>query len=82
MEYRHGPIAIAQPGRAVWVFGDAMPGLLDDVRATGAAVVSNGLDPLADLVHAQLLAVRRAEAARLDPDQPRSLTRSVVLASA
>jgi fructoselysine-6-P-deglycase FrlB-like protein len=81
MEYRHGPIAIAQPGRAVWVFGDAMPGLLDDVRATGAAVVSNGLDPLADLVHAQLLAVRRAEAARLDPDQPRRLTRSVVLAS-
>ena len=23
MEYRHGPIAIAQPGRAVWVFGQS-----------------------------------------------------------
>ena len=31
MEYRHGPIAIAEPGRVVWVFGEPVPGLLDDV---------------------------------------------------
>jgi fructoselysine-6-P-deglycase FrlB-like protein len=79
MEYRHGPIAIAEPGRAVWVFGEPVPGLLDDLGATGAEVVCDDLDPLADLVRVQLLAVRAAESRRLDPDRPRHLTRSVVL---
>ena len=80
MEYRHGPVAIAQPGRAVWVFGRPVSGLADEVRRTGALLVDDDLDPVADLVRAQLLAVERAEAAGLDPDRPRSLTRSVVLA--
>lgn len=80
MEYRHGPIAIAQPGRTVWVFGPAAAGLAADVSATGAALVDDDLDPVADLVRAQLLAVRRAQAQHLDPDRPRHLTRSVVLA--
>jgi fructoselysine-6-P-deglycase FrlB-like protein len=80
MEYRHGPVAIAEPGRAVWVFGRPVTGLADDVRRTGALLVDDDLDPVADLVRAQLLAVARAEAAGLDPDRPRSLTRSVVLA--
>ena len=79
LEYRHGPISIAQPGRAVWVFGEAAPNLLADLAATGAAVVADDLDPVTDLVRAQSLAVRRALAAGLDPDQPRSLTRSVIL---
>ena len=70
MEYRHGPIAIAEKGRTVWVFGDPVPGLLDD------------LDPVADLVRVQQLAVRTAERLGLDPDRPRHLTRSVVLGSA
>jgi fructoselysine-6-P-deglycase FrlB-like protein len=80
MEYRHGPIAIAQPGRAVWVFGSPVPDLRADVAATGATLVDADLDPVADLVRAQLLAVRRAEASHLDADRPRHLTRSVVLA--
>jgi len=79
MEYRHGPISIAEPGRVVWVFGQPVPGLLDDVGATGATVVSDDLDPVSDLVRVQLLAVRLAEAAGFDPDRPRNLTRSVVL---
>ena len=79
MEYRHGPIAIAEPGRVVWVFGEPVPGLLDDVAATGATVVSDPLDPVADLVRAQRLAVLLAERLGLDPDRPRHLTRSVVL---
>jgi fructoselysine-6-P-deglycase FrlB-like protein len=79
MEYRHGPIAIAEPGRAVWVFGRAVEGLAEDVAATGAQFVDDDLDPVADLVRAQLLAVRRAEQQGLDPDRPRHLTRSVVL---
>jgi fructoselysine-6-P-deglycase FrlB-like protein len=35
LEYRHGPIAIAQPGRVVWVFGVPVAGIVEDVRATG-----------------------------------------------
>ena len=80
MEYRHGPIAIAEPGRAVWIFGTPVPGLLDDIAATGAGVHNTELDPVADLISAQLLAVRAAEARGLDPDRPRHLTRSVILA--
>ncbi len=80
MEYRHGPIAVAEPGRAVWVLGEAAPGLVDDITATGAALVDDDLDPLADLVRAQLLAADRADRKGLDPDRPRHLTRSVVLA--
>jgi fructoselysine-6-P-deglycase FrlB-like protein len=79
MEYRHGPISIAEPGRVVWVFGEPVPGLVDDVAATGATVVCDPLDPVPDLVRVQLLAVRMARRLGLDPDRPRSLTRSVVL---
>jgi fructoselysine-6-P-deglycase FrlB-like protein len=80
MEYRHGPISIAAPGRAVWPFGPLPPGLADQVRATGATLVDTGdLDPLAGLVLAQRYAVAAAEARDLDPDGPRNLTRSVVL---
>lgn len=80
MEYRHGPIAVAQPGRAVWVLGRAVPDLADEVRRTGARLVDDDLDPVADLVRAQLLATERAERRGLDPDRPHNLARSVVLA--
>ena len=96
MDYRHGPISIAAPGRVVWAFGEIPPGLADDVEATGAAFVHsryNGgyaalgswcggrapLDPMADLVVAQRVAVLLATSQGLDPDHPRNLTRSVVL---
>jgi fructoselysine-6-P-deglycase FrlB-like protein len=39
MDYRHGPISIAGPGRLVWAFGDIPAGLAEDVAATGAAFV-------------------------------------------
>jgi fructoselysine-6-P-deglycase FrlB-like protein len=81
MEYRHGPIAIAQAGRAVWVLGTAVDGILADIAATGATLVDDDLDPVADLVRAQQLAVDAALARHLDPDRPRNLTRSVVLGS-
>jgi fructoselysine-6-P-deglycase FrlB-like protein len=80
MDYRHGPIAIAQPARGVWIFGEPPVGLLDDVAATGATIVHHAeLDPLASLVVAQRVAVAKALALGLNPDQPRSLTRSVIL---
>ena len=80
MEYRHGPIAVAQPGRAVWMFGEPPAGLAEDVARTGAAFVDgDGLDPLAQLVLAQRLAVAMAERRGLDPDRPRHLASSVII---
>jgi fructoselysine-6-P-deglycase FrlB-like protein len=80
MEYRHGPIAIAAPGRAVWAFGDVPDGLAEEVTATGATFVHSGhRDPLADLILAQRFAVAVAALRGLDPDRPRHLTRSVIL---
>jgi glucosamine--fructose-6-phosphate aminotransferase (isomerizing) len=80
MDYRHGPIAVAGPKSLVWMLGTPPPGLVDQVEATGARVVTSDLDPLAQLVQVQRLAVAAAEARGLDPDHPRGLTRSVVLA--
>ncbi|MFE3283420.1 SIS domain-containing protein [Streptomyces sp. NPDC059233] len=86
MEYRHGPISIAGPGRGTWVFGPAPYGLAAEVARTGVAYLAESggavgdLDPLADLVRAQCLAVHAAGARGLDPDRPRALSRSVVLA--
>lgn len=80
MEYRHGPIAVATAGRATWVLGAAPEGLSDDVSATGAAYVEHAdVDPLAELVATQRVALERARARGLDPDHPRALTRSVIL---
>lgn len=81
MDYRHGPIAIAQPGRLVWSLDEAPEGLVDDVDATGATFVHHDLDPQAALVVVHRFAVALAVARGLDPDHPRSLTRSVILAS-
>ncbi|MCR6490373.1 sugar isomerase [Amycolatopsis sp. OK19-0408] len=78
-DYRHGPISISEPGRVTWMFGRAPAGLADDVRRAGGTFVESGLDPLADLVRAQLVAGAMARRKGLDPDSPRSLTRSVVL---
>ncbi|MFG2448090.1 SIS domain-containing protein [Streptomyces sp. NPDC048512] len=81
MEYRHGPISVTTRGTATWMFGEAPDGLAEQVRETGALWVAGGLDPLAELVRAQRLAVAVAAAKDLDPDQPRHLTRSVILSN-
>lgn len=79
MDYRHGPIAIAQPGRLVWALGEVPAGLEDEVRACGATWVHHDLDAMAALVVAQRFAVEMSLARGLDPDHPRALTRAVVL---
>ncbi|MFE2530332.1 SIS domain-containing protein [Streptomyces sp. NPDC059371] len=79
MEYRHGPISITTRGTATWMLGEAPEGLAEQVRGTGGLWVDGGLDPLAELVRAQRLAVAVAAARGLDPDRPRHLTRSVIL---
>ena len=80
MEYRHGPISVSDPGTVVWALGEVPPDLLADARRTGAMVITSPADPLAGLIGAQRLAATLAERKGIDPDQPRALSRSVILA--
>ncbi len=80
MEYRHGPVSIATAGRAVWALGEVPDGLAAEVAATGAHFEHRDIDPLAELVRVHRLCLRKARDNDLDPDHPRHLTRSVILA--
>ncbi|OIV37074.1 sugar isomerase [Mangrovactinospora gilvigrisea] len=83
MEYRHGPISITGPGRVSWALGAVPEGLREQVAETGGTLIADseagGLEPMADLVRIQRLAVALAEGKGYNPDSPRNLTRSVVL---
>jgi fructoselysine-6-P-deglycase FrlB-like protein len=86
MEYRHGPISITGPNRVAWAFGSVPTGLPAQVDGVGGTLISESdpaetgaLDPMADLIRVQRLAVVLAERKGYDPDSPRNLTRSVVL---
>ena len=79
MEYRHGPIATAGPGTVVWFIGAAPDGLAGEIEATGATVMHSTLDPLAELVRVQRVALALAALRGLDPDRPPNLSRAVVL---
>ena len=80
MEYRHGPISVTGPGSVVWLLGPAPDGLPAEVAAAGGLAWQSDRDPLAELVLVQRLAASVARARGLDPDRPRNLTRSVILA--
>lgn len=82
MEFRHGPISVVDRRSAVWFFGAPPDGLADEVARTGALVVRADRDPMVHLVAAQRLAVALAGRRGLDPDQPRNLTRSIILPAA
>ena len=79
MEYRHGPVSLADARSLVWIVGSPDPTVADDVRSTGAAVRVATLDPMAELVLIHRMAVGLAEAKGLDPDHPPHLSRSVLL---
>lgn len=80
LDYRHGPLAVAHGTSLVWMFGIADERLADEIRATGATVIIGTRDPLVELVQAQRLAVELAESRGLNPDSPKHLTRSIILA--
>src|SRR4051794_17495940 len=80
MEYRHGPVAVTGPGSVVWLLGTAADGLADEVAAAGGIAWFDDEDPMAALVRVQMLAVAVGRARGLDPDRPRNLARSVILA--
>jgi fructoselysine-6-P-deglycase FrlB-like protein len=79
MEYRHGPISIAAPGRVTWIFGAQPEGLDSEMARTGALYVNTGKHPLAELARVHRVTLERARVRGLNPDVPRNLTRSVVL---
>jgi fructoselysine-6-P-deglycase FrlB-like protein len=79
MEYRHGPVSLAGPRSLVWILGTPDATIADDVAATGATVRLAELDPMAELILIQRMAVAIAAGRGLDPDHPRHLTRSVML---
>ena len=79
LDYRHGPISIAEPGRAVWAFGKIPEDLIRDIKATGALFESSQLDPMAHLILAQRVAVAIAKRRGINPDTPRGLARSIIL---
>ncbi|MGH9104343.1 MAG: SIS domain-containing protein [Acidimicrobiales bacterium] len=83
MEFRHGPISVIDAESVVWSLGgpDA-PDLASDLAPTGASLVVARLDPLAELVRVQRVAVELATARHLDPDHPRNLSFSVILGAA
>jgi CRISPR-associated protein Cas5a/b/c len=79
MEYRHGPISLADERSLVWILGTPDESVAEDARATGATVRRALLDPMAELVLVHRLAMAIADVKGIDPDHPRHLTRSVVL---
>ena len=79
MEYRHGPISVSDENTVVWALGEVPSGLLADAGRTGATVIASDADPLVALIGAQRLAAALAERKGIDPDQPRALSRSVIL---
>ena len=79
MDYRHGPISIAQEGRVTWMFGEAPEGLESDVRALGAHFEKSDQDPMVHLVYAQRVAIAISQNRGMDTDNPRGLARSIVL---
>jgi fructoselysine-6-P-deglycase FrlB-like protein len=81
MEYRHGPISVAEAHSVVWSLGYVEPALLDQIAQTGATVIAGELDPMAELVRVHRVAAALAVAKGRDPDRPRHLTRAVELSS-
>ncbi len=79
MEYRHGPISLADPRTLVWILASPDPGVARDVRSTGASLIVAEADPMVELVRIHRAVVALALARGFDPDRPRNLTRSVVL---
>ena len=76
-EYQHGPIAAADADTLVWSFSPVDDDLRDAVAGTGASLHVGTLDPMAELVRAQRVAVELATRAGRDPDHPAHLARSV-----
>ncbi len=81
MEFRHGPISSVGAHTLVWSLGRLESGLREDVLATGARLTEGDGDSMVELLRVQRSAVELASIRGLDPDRPKHLKRSVVIAS-
>jgi fructoselysine-6-P-deglycase FrlB-like protein len=79
MEFRHGPVSATSASTLVWAIGRVDADVLESAAQAGATVINHGCDPMAELILVQRAAVALALARGADPDQPRHLSRSVVL---
>ena len=79
MEFRHGPISAIGEHSVEWILDDAEPSIDDQIIATGAHLLRSEGDPLAELVRVHRVAEHLAQTRGIDADQPRFLTRAVVL---
>ena len=70
LEYRHGPIAIAEPGRAVWVFGTPAPGPCRPTSAPPGRSSSTTARPARRPDPGAPARGTSRRAAGLDPDRP------------
>jgi glucosamine 6-phosphate synthetase-like amidotransferase/phosphosugar isomerase protein len=64
------------------MLGEAPRGLAEQVEATGGAwldACAAGRDPLAELIRVQRVAVALGAGKGLEVDNPRNLTRSIIL---
>lgn len=83
LEYRHGPISCADARTLVLILDPPAPrvdALACDVAALGARVARAEHDPLIELVRLQQAMLQVSLRKGLDPDRPRHLQRSVLLA--
>ena len=81
MEYRHGPISVTTHGTATWMLGEAPEGLAEQVPGHRRTVGGRAASTRSPNWSACSASRSPSPAARgLDPDQPRHLTRSVILA--
>jgi glucosamine--fructose-6-phosphate aminotransferase (isomerizing) len=95
-EFRHGPKTLLEPGASLIAFtnsnvlDDTTSRLLEEVRSTGALIVSIGdracstietpqtayhLTPIVSIMPLQILAAYLAVQKGIDPDNPRNLTK-------
>lgn len=79
LEYRHGPKSITDSNSTVWFLSPETDGIEDEVRSFGGTAVIPNADPMAELIKIQRLAVQVGLDKGLNPDEPRNLSRSVIL---
>jgi len=61
------------------MFGEMDSELKSEILATGATLEISDLAPMAHLIRAQGVAIEIAQLKGFDPDNPRNLSRSVIL---
>jgi glucosamine--fructose-6-phosphate aminotransferase (isomerizing) len=90
LEYRHGPKALVTNDTVIVLYSSGQSekeemNLLDEMRELGASIIcrspiaEDGRDAFIQIIFAQLLGLFIAKRKGLNPDQPRNLSKTVIL---